>query len=84
MGKKYLLFDIDGTLQSRNIFVIGNTTADIDCGRAIHATTIGMISEFEPGEKLKTAATDYLLDDYRPLFDLWQLPYRADNPKQFF
>jgi phosphoglycolate phosphatase-like HAD superfamily hydrolase len=74
----------DSLLQTRNIFVIGDTTADIDCGRAIQATTIAMISDFEPRGKLKASAPDYLLDDYRPLFDLWQLPSRADNQSQIF
>jgi phosphoglycolate phosphatase len=37
----------DHSLQTRDIFVIGDTSADIDCGRAIQATTIGMISDFE-------------------------------------
>lgn len=74
----------DRSLHPRDIFVIGDTSADIDCGRAIQATTIGMISDYEPAEKLKAAAPDYLLAGYRPLFAIWHLSPPADIPDQYF
>jgi phosphoglycolate phosphatase len=64
----------NGRLQPRDIFVIGDTSADIECGRAIQATTVAMISDFEPEATLRDAAPDFLLSDFRPLFDLWRLP----------
>jgi phosphoglycolate phosphatase-like HAD superfamily hydrolase len=70
----------DHSLHTRDIFVIGDTSADIDCGRAIQATTIGMISDYEPAEKLKAAAPDYLLAGYLPLFELWKLPAPGNTP----
>jgi phosphoglycolate phosphatase len=64
----------NGRVSPRDIFVIGDTCADIACGQAIGATTVAIISDFEPEEKLRHAAPDYLLNDFRPLFKLWQLP----------
>lgn len=68
-----------GQLTPRDIFVIGDTSADISCGRAIGATTVAVISDFESEAKLREAAPDYLLSDFRPLFDLWQLPLPAST-----
>jgi phosphoglycolate phosphatase len=67
----------NGRMQPRDIFVIGDTQADIECGRAIGATTIALISDFEPEEKLRAAAPDLLINDFRPLFGLWDLPVSA-------
>lgn len=57
-----------------DIFVIGDTAADIACGRAIGARAIALASDFEPREKLLAAGPDLLLDGFSPLFSLWGLP----------
>jgi phosphoglycolate phosphatase len=67
----------NGGIDPRDVFVIGDTAADIACGRAIGATTIALISDFEPEEILRAAGPDHLLNDFRPLFDLWKLPRPA-------
>ena len=64
----------DGGLDPRDVFVIGDTGADVACGRAIGAFTVAVISDFEPRDKLRAAAPDLLLDDLSPLFRLWDLP----------
>jgi phosphoglycolate phosphatase len=63
-----------GYADPRDVFVIGDTVADIACGRAIGATTIALISDFEPEENLRAAGPDHLLNGFMPLFDLWRLP----------
>ncbi len=64
----------NGRVQPSDIFIIGDTSADIACGQAIGATTVAIISDYEPEEKLRAAAPNHLLHDFRPLFDLWRLP----------
>jgi phosphoglycolate phosphatase-like HAD superfamily hydrolase len=64
----------DGRVDPRDVFVIGDTSADIACGRAIGATTVAMISDFEGEETLRAAGPDHLLPDFRPLFELLGLP----------
>lgn len=44
-----------------NTFVIGDTVSDIRCGRAIGATTVALVSDFEPEERLRAEQPDYLL-----------------------
>ncbi|MCU0235818.1 MAG: haloacid dehalogenase-like hydrolase [Acidobacteria bacterium] len=70
----------NGGIDARDVFVIGDTTADIACGRAIGATTVAMISDFECEENLRAAAPDHLLRDFRPLFGLLGLPLPAEAP----
>jgi phosphoglycolate phosphatase-like HAD superfamily hydrolase len=64
----------NGAVDPRDVFVIGDTSADIACGQAIDATTVALISDFEPEESLRAAGPDHLLRDFRPLFALWGLP----------
>jgi phosphoglycolate phosphatase-like HAD superfamily hydrolase len=64
----------DDRVDPRDVYVIGDTSADIACGRAIGATTIAMISDFEGAETLRAAGPDHLLPDFRPLFVLLGLP----------
>ncbi|MFH2108601.1 MAG: HAD family hydrolase [Chrysiogenia bacterium] len=64
----------NGGVDPRDVFVIGDTAADIACGRAIGATTVALISDFEPEANLRAARPDHLLNGFRPLFDLWRLP----------
>jgi len=70
----------NGGIDPRDIYVIGDTRADIACGRAIGATTVAVASGFEPKEMLLAAAPDYLLDDFRPLFSLWRLSPPVGGP----
>ena len=68
----------NGRVDPRDVFVIGDTCADIECGRAIGATTVAFLSDFEPEEKLRGANPDFLLSVFRPLFGIWRLPLPAD------
>jgi len=70
----------NGGFDRRDVFVIGDTTADIACGRAIGATTVALISDFEPEESLRAAAPDHLLRGFKPLFALWGLPRPPEVP----
>ncbi|MBN2346225.1 MAG: HAD hydrolase-like protein [Candidatus Aminicenantes bacterium] len=64
----------NGGVHPRDVFVIGDTCADIACGRAIGAVTIAVTSGFEPAAELAAAAPDHLVPGFRQLFDLWDLP----------
>lgn len=67
----------NGRVDPRDIFVIGDTAADVACGRAIGAFTVAIVSDYEPREKLQAAGPDLLLDGFAPLFALWGLPSPA-------
>ncbi len=64
----------NGRVDPRDIVVIGDTAADVACGRAIGAFTVAIVSDYEPREKLRAAGPDLLLDGFAPLFALWDLP----------
>ncbi len=70
----------NGGVDPRDVFVIGDTAADIACGKAIGATTVALISDFEPEERLRAAAPDHLLRGFQPLFALWGLPLPEATP----
>lgn len=70
----------NGGIDRRDVFVIGDTAADIACGKAIGATTVALISDFEPEERLRAAAPDHLLRGFQPLFALWGLPLPQATP----
>lgn len=63
----------NGGVSAQDVCVIGDTSADVACGRAIGAFTVAVASGFEPREKLEAAAPDLLVDSFAPLFRLWQL-----------
>lgn len=63
----------DNGAVARDVFVIGDTTADIACGQAIGAFTVAVASGFEARENLEAAVPDLLADGFAPLFDLWRL-----------
>lgn len=63
----------NGGVAARDVYVIGDTSADVACGRAIGAFTVAVASGFEPRETLAAAAPDLLVESYAPLFRLWQL-----------
>ncbi len=67
----------NGGVDPRNVFVVGDTSADIACGRAIGAVTVAVISDFEPRETLQAASPDHLLESFEPLFAIWGLPNPA-------
>lgn len=64
----------DGRLDPRDVLVIGDTRADIACGRAIGAMTIALASGFESREQLQAARPDHLLETFAPLFPILGLP----------
>lgn len=59
------------SLVPKNIFIIGDTTNDIRCGRAINATTVAFSAGFEPEEKLKACEPDYLVSDFGKMYDIF-------------
>jgi phosphoglycolate phosphatase len=63
----------DPGLDPRRIWVIGDTAADVQCGKAIGATTVGLTSGFEPEASVRAAVPDHLLPDLKPLFTLLKL-----------
>jgi phosphoglycolate phosphatase-like HAD superfamily hydrolase len=51
--------------RAHEVVVIGDTPADVQCGRALGAITVGVHTGFcKPGE-LAASNPDYLLDDLR-------------------
>ena len=57
---------------AEQIFVIGDTPADIRCGRAIGARTVGVCTGKYSAEELKTEEADLVLEDFTvadPLFE---------------
>jgi len=58
-------------INTKNIFIIGDTTNDIRCGKAIDATTIAFTLGFEPEEKLRTCDPDFMVSDFSQLYDIF-------------
>lgn len=52
------------------VMVIGDTSRDVACGRAIDAVTVAVATGFETEETLHAAAPDHLLADFSGLFPL--------------
>jgi phosphoglycolate phosphatase-like HAD superfamily hydrolase len=67
----------DSGVDPGDVTVIGDTAADVACGRAIGARTVALVSDFEPREKLLAAGPDLLIDGFSALFPLWGLPCPA-------
>ena len=61
----------EALLNKKNIFIIGDTTNDIRCGKAIDATTIAFTLGFEPEEKLRTLSPDFMVSDFSQLYDIF-------------
>ena len=61
----------EALLNTKNIFIIGDTTNDIRCGKAIDATTIAFTLGFEPEEKLRTLSPDFMVSDFSQLYDIF-------------
>ena len=58
-------------VNTKNIFIVGDTTNDIRCGKAINATTIAFTSGFETEEKLRTCSPDFMVSDFSQLYDIF-------------
>jgi len=58
-------------VNTKNIFIVGDTTNDIRCGKAINATTIAFTLGFEPEEKLRTCSPDFMVSDFSQLYDIF-------------
>ena len=58
-------------VNTKNIFIVGDTTNDIRCGKAIDATTIAFTSGFEPEEKLHACSPDFMVSDFSQLYDIF-------------
>ena len=58
-------------VNTKNIFIVGDTTNDIRCGKAINATTIAFTSGFEPEGKLRTCSPDFMVSDFSQLYDIF-------------
>jgi phosphoglycolate phosphatase-like HAD superfamily hydrolase len=54
---------LDGSFDERQVFVIGDTPLDVECGRAIGAHTIGVLTGGFDRAQMSAAAPDLLLDD---------------------
>ncbi len=50
-----------------NVYVIGDTLADIDCARALGAVAVAVLTGSGTREELEAAAPDYLLEDMTAL-----------------
>ncbi len=49
---------------SENIYVIGDTPRDIECGKKIGVKTIGVATGYFTTEQLKDCCADYVFDDF--------------------
>jgi len=58
-------------IRTKDIFIIGDTTNDIRCGKAIDATTVAFTAGFEPEEKLRACSPDFLVSDFNQLYDIF-------------
>ena len=58
-------------VNTKNIFIIGDTKNDIRCGKAIDAITIAFTSGFEPEEKLRTLSPDFMVSEFSQLYDIF-------------
>ncbi len=59
------LINQNGSLSStKDIFVIGDTVSDIRCGKAINATTVAIVSDFQPEKMLADEEPDYLVHNF--------------------
>jgi phosphoglycolate phosphatase-like HAD superfamily hydrolase len=57
-------------IQPEQVIVIGDTTADIACGRALGAKVIAVKTGFSPLEELEAAKPDFLLEDLTTLLEI--------------
>jgi phosphoglycolate phosphatase-like HAD superfamily hydrolase len=52
-----------------DVIIIGDTTKDIDCARAIGAQIVTVFTGFEPRENIINARPDYMLEDLTHFLD---------------
>lgn len=53
-----------------NVYVIGDTLADIECARALGAVAVSVLTGSGKREELEAAGPDYLLEDMTGLFNI--------------
>lgn len=65
---------LNGNVDLRRVWVIGDTPTDVSCGRAIGARTIAVATGNHTREELAAAAPDHLATDFSdpgPVLALW-------------
>ncbi len=70
----------DPDAEPRRIWMIGDTAADVRCGRAIGAVTVGLTSGFDSPETVRAASPDHLVEDFFALFPLFAMR-RPEEPQ---
>jgi phosphoglycolate phosphatase len=58
------------SLAPQQVVVIGDTPADVQCGRALGARVVAVCTGFATRDELERAQPDYLLDDLTTLLDV--------------
>ncbi len=66
-----IISEKEHNIRTKDIFIIGDTTNDIRCGKAIEATTVAFTAGFEPEEKLRACDPDFLVSDFNQLYDIF-------------
>jgi phosphoglycolate phosphatase-like HAD superfamily hydrolase len=56
---------IGATIRPSEVFVIGDTVADVTCARAVGAVAVAVLTGFEERELLLASQPDYVLNDLR-------------------
>lgn len=59
-----------GQLDKDHVWVIGDTPLDVQCGRAINARTVGVLTGGFDRDAMQAARPDYLLDDLQEFPEL--------------
>lgn len=54
----------NGEVSPERIWVIGDTPADVQCGRAVGARVVAVGTGVHPGEDLRAAGPDYFFEDF--------------------
>jgi len=66
-----IICEKENEISPKDIFIIGDTTNDIRCGKAINAATVAFTEGFEPEEKLRVCDPDYLVSDFSQMYDIF-------------
>lgn len=56
--------------KDEKIFVVGDTVRDIDCGKAINVTTVGVATGTTTHKELTNAGADYAIDNLEELIEI--------------
>lgn len=68
-------------LAGRDIVVVGDTPADVACGKAVGARTVAVATGFSPLEMLQAAGPDYLLPDLSDLESALRAILSTNEPR---